>query len=273
MAEQRRYFVGANLVRIPSGSDYTVPPSGMPNLPQELIPQVRGGKAPRGGFIRAPSVGPTEVGGQYIHPGEAAWNAFKWKLPLGPAYSEQPTTGTWSTDPGKQLLSLIPLAGRPLAASAYAREHPVQWNPSMGGGERVWEIVKNLLGYAGYASKPALMLGRGIDVAQGIGSLFSPRTPAQDRTGVLRSMQAEAAGPRRDVPGGPSFAPGGSYYDLPQWSQWGPTPTAQPIQPAVVPSYGGDESLAFGGDMIPTSTNFGSTWDPADYWAGQGPQA
>ena len=244
------------------------------SLPEHLIPQLQGGKAPQGGFVRipvsGPGVGTRETGGEFIHPGEAAWNAIKWKLPLGPAYSEPPTTGTWGTDPGKQLLKHIPVIGRPIAASAYAAENPVQWNPPMSANQRIWETLKNLHGYAGYAGGPAgkalTWASRGIDVAEGVRDLFSPSTPFQDRTGVLQSF--------RDQPGGPSFAPGGTYYDLPQWSQRAPVSNAPMIQPAAVPSFGGDESLAFGGNMIPASgTNFGSSWDPDAYWNAQAPQA
>lgn len=297
MPETRTWvFGGRDLARVPSFNRSEL------NLSSQLYPEYlraqlqATGTVPREGFVRIPvsglEVGTRQTGGQLMLPGEAAWNATQWQLPAGPAYSERPNIGeSFWTDPGKWLLSRIPFVGKPLAAGAYAAENPVQWNRPMTEGQRGWETFKNLLGYAGYAGGPVgqglTWASRGIDVAEGIHDLFSPETPFQDRTGVLESMQ------RRDVPGGPSFAPGGSYYDLPQYANqyappswggmvpsWGGEPGGegnwQPAYqpPPVVPSWGGEPG-GEGWGAIPSSgpTDFGSTWNPDDYWAQQGPQA
>lgn len=233
----------------------------MPMLPPELVPQLQGRNIPRGGFVRIPVSGPgigtKETGGQFVPQSEAFWNAIKWKLPLGPAYSERPTTGTWGTDPGKQLLKLVPGIGRPLAAQAYAGENPIQWNPVMGGGERIWEVFKNLLNYGGFFSKPALMLSRGIDVAQGVTELFRDHP---DRTGVAARTMQEL--PTASMAWTPQPLPQEPFQRVQptMFSPLAPIPSYAPIPPGVIPSWGGEPGGEGWGTVPSSPTDFGAPW-------------
>ena len=223
-----------------------------------------------GSLIPGSFKGTLSMGTRYVPaptPWQAGWNEFlRGTAPHGPLMVDPSPTGFAGGGWGRGGRA-VPYAGStvigPLLAAEAARQKQGQMVrvPPRNRPMEVLDTVRNLLRLAP-SNLATNLLGVGLGVTKGLTGLFQDHP---DRTGVAAGM--------RDQPGGPSFAPGGSYYDLPQWSQQGPTPTYQPIQPAFVPSYGDDESLAFGGDMIPTSTNFGSTWDPADYWAGQGPQS
>ena len=222
-----------------------------------------------GSLIPGSFKGTISMGTRYVPAptsGQATWNELlRAYAPWGPIGVDPSPTGFAGGLPGR-FGKALPYVGGSIGAflageAAGQKQGQMVRVPPRNRPMEVLDTVRNLLRLAP-SNLATNMLGVGLGVTKGLTGLFQDHP---DRTGVAAGM--------RDQPGGPSFAPGGSYYDLPQWSQQGPTPTYQPIQSAVVPSYGDDESLAFGGDMIPTSTNFGSTWDPADYWAGQGPQS
>lgn len=130
-------------------------------------------------------------------------------------------------------------------------------NPTMD----VLDTIRNIARFLPDPASTALGVGTG--VTKGLTGWFQGRT---DRTGVAAAM--------RDVPGGPSFAPGGSYYDLPQNAYqrpavspelaWGGEPggTGFPsmIPPAFVPTIPGDWPQPTRGPVTPESGGLREPW-------------
>ena len=266
-------------------------------LPPHLAPQItKEGRIPSGGFTR---VGPkgVETGGRYISPSEAFWNSIGWKLPLGPLLADKPTTGSWGTDPGKQLLSEVPFIGQPIAAAKYAQENPYQWNPAMSGGERAWETAKNVLGYGGYAGGPAGKAmdyaSKGISVAEGAGKFFDtdymnqirsamrgPDAGQADRVAKLWDDDENLRGqPTRapSRPGEPTVAGIPTSFNEPSapaptdtQTDPGPAPTSAPAPDMFTVTYGDVANRLFvpgSGWWSPVTTSSGQS----GYFYGQYP--